>query len=238
MSTSAQLQSTTQARSLPLDVSVWMFFGCVVGGLVVCVAQCCLLVWRVVDCFIVSPAYTKPKKTNHDNTHTHAHTHTHTHTPTACHTVYTEIADKSGNTLLGGITTAERCLLRYSTLQQAQQACNTRSDCRSIIMDDGQCNKRYELRKGGLEASVGDTSWQKGGQQGLNSIDVKRTTLILFILPPHNARSNARTHAHTSYTPLKLTKDNVVQVTVGNSPLSYPILPYPTLPYPTLRGFT
>ena len=78
MSTSAQLQSTMQARSLPLDVSVWMFFGCVVGGLVVGVAQCCLLVWRVVDSFIVSPAYTKPKKTKHDNTHTHTHTHIHT----------------------------------------------------------------------------------------------------------------------------------------------------------------
>merc|ERR1719281_1734068 len=43
---------------------------------------------------------------------------------------YTEETDKNYGSVLGGSSEAERCLLRYTTLDAAKGACSARSDCK------------------------------------------------------------------------------------------------------------
>jgi len=68
-----------------------------------------------------------------------------------------------GVRLLGYPSEPERCQYRFSTLEEAKQACNKNKDCTMITMDAGKChpNKKYELRKGETNSFKGNKTWFK-----------------------------------------------------------------------------
>jgi len=68
-----------------------------------------------------------------------------------------------GVRLLGYSSEPERCQYRFSTLDEAKQACNKNKDCTMITMDAGKChpNKNYELRKGETNSFKGNKTWFK-----------------------------------------------------------------------------